>query len=1239
MRKIFTLLTFITLLFQMLSAQGTRYLDEVFTDVVKVQNQIYSINVTVVTGAPAADTLRFDLYMPAGDNCTARPLAVVLHTGTFLPRGFVAPTGDKDDYANVQVCERLAKQGYVAAAIQYRKGWNPIAATDIVRRSTIINAAYRSIQDMYAFIRYMNKTVVDFGNPYNIDPNRVAIFGIGTGGFVGFNAAVLSQQEIYIDKFRDPVTGVPFIDTNLVGDLHGIKAGAINIPNHVGYRDDFQFVFGLDGAVGDSSWMEDGKSVPLVAAGTVTHPTTPFGIDPITGEINCELPVFAGAGTGIFVVNIGGSACMMKKANALGINNPLNKLPYDDAVSEAIRNDANNFGQEHLWAINLPGPQTGPWEYWDSTFWKTRPYPLDPTKSIHQVALATNPDMSLEKANHYIDTAMWFFSPRAFAALKLNEIVCSCNGVVPDPGVFLINDFECQRNYGFGAGNDRLMIMDNPDPDAANNSEKVGAYRDPAHDSFAALCVNFGGSVDLSTFNQFKVEVNSPAAGVPFLLKLEGGTSPGYEVWTSNTVAGSWETLTADFSSQASADHTRVCMFPNGGVDTPAEETYLFDNLRMEKVIPPVRFIDPVFTEVTKISNQIYSVNITVVTGAPAADTLRYDLYLPAGDTCTSRPLAVILHTGTFLPRGFVAPTGDKDDYANVQICERLAKQGYVAAAIQYRKGWNPIAASDIVRRSTIINAAYRSIQDMYAFIRYMNKTVVDFGNPYNIDPDRVAIFGVGTGGFVGFNAAVLSQQEIYIDKFRDPVTGVPFIDTNLVGDLHGIKAGAINIPNHVGYRDDFKFVFGLDGAVGDSSWMDDGNSVPLVAAGTVTHPTTPYGIDPITGEINCDLPVFAGAGTGIFVVNIAGSACMMRKANELGINNPLKKRTYDDPVSEAIRNDANGYGQEHLWPINLPGPQTGPWEYWDSTFWKTRPYPLDPTKSIHEVALATNPDMSIEKANHYIDTALWFFSPRSYAALKLNEVVCSCVGVVPDPNINMVNDFECQQNHPFGAGADRIMTMDNPDPDAADHSEKVGAYLDPAHDSFAALCVDFGGSIDLSPFNIFKVDVNSPAAGVPFLLKLEGGSSPAKEVWVNNTVAGSWETLTADFSSEVCSDHRRVCIFPNGGVEAPDEVTYLLDNLRFESSTAICDGLFTPSIQTLEISPNPVDQILYIRNPGAAVHFRLFNILGQSVLYMNAENQDIAMMNVSGYASGIYMIGAYDKQGKLIATARVMKN
>src|SRR4030095_292956 len=124
------------------------------------------------------------------------------------------------------------------------------------------------------------------------------------------------------------------------------------------------------------------------------------------------------------------------------------------------------------------------------------------------------------------------------------------------------------------------------------------------------------------------------------------------------------------------------------------------------------------------------------------------------------------------------------------------------------------------------------------------------------------------------------------------------------------------------------------------------------------------------------------------------------------------------------------------------------------------------------------------------------------------------------DPSINLITDFECQRNYEFGAGADRLTIMNNPDPDPNDHSEKVGAYSDPTNDPWAALCAISNDSIDLTELNVFKVDVNGPAIGVPFLLKLEGGTSPGKEIWVNTAASNTWETLTADFSSEACANH-----------------------------------------------------------------------------------------------------------------------
>ena len=62
-----------------------RYVDEVFDSVIISQDNLYGANISIVTAAPALDSLFFDIYMPAGDTLTERPVVLVLHTGTFLP--------------------------------------------------------------------------------------------------------------------------------------------------------------------------------------------------------------------------------------------------------------------------------------------------------------------------------------------------------------------------------------------------------------------------------------------------------------------------------------------------------------------------------------------------------------------------------------------------------------------------------------------------------------------------------------------------------------------------------------------------------------------------------------------------------------------------------------------------------------------------------------------------------------------------------------------------------------------------------------------------------------------------------------------------------------------------------------------------------------------------------------------------------------------------------------------------
>ena len=186
MKKLNLLSLFFALCVTALHAQ-TRYLDEVFSQA-SATTTYYGNNYTVITlsqlGHTAPLPQRVDIYTPTGDTETARPLIIYLHTGNFLPTSVNGSCGGSiTDSSNVEMATRLAKMGYVVAVASYRLGWRPDLPQELLKRFTLINAAYRGVQDVRSCIRYFRKTVAEAGNPYGIDPEKIVVWGQGTGGF------------------------------------------------------------------------------------------------------------------------------------------------------------------------------------------------------------------------------------------------------------------------------------------------------------------------------------------------------------------------------------------------------------------------------------------------------------------------------------------------------------------------------------------------------------------------------------------------------------------------------------------------------------------------------------------------------------------------------------------------------------------------------------------------------------------------------------------------------------------------------------------------------------------------------------------------------------------------------------------------------------------------------------------------------------------------------------------------
>lgn len=155
----------------------------------------------------------------------------------------------------------------------------------------------------------------------------------------------------------------------------------------------------------------------------------------------------------------------------------------------------------------------------------------------------------------------------------------ACAGTAADMAI--LDDFECQRNVTYGAGLFHLEAVTNPDQSGINPSTGAGEYTDP-EDQWSALVIDYHNSMDLSTLNTFKMKVWAPVAG-DVLMKLEGGLSAPAEVFIPVTVTNQWVEVSADFSDQASADHKKLAIFLNAGVQAGTNDVYYLDDIVREE--------------------------------------------------------------------------------------------------------------------------------------------------------------------------------------------------------------------------------------------------------------------------------------------------------------------------------------------------------------------------------------------------------------------------------------------------------------------------------------------------------------------------------------------------------------------------------------------------------------------------------------------------------------------------------
>ncbi len=472
MNKIFTLLFVSLLSFNWTSAQD-RYLDEIFTDV-EVTTEIYGANATVLFLPVVMEAIQIplpmDIYKPAGDTATDRPVVLVFHTGNFLPsvtNGQIS--GTRTDSSVVEICTQLARRGYVAASCDYRLGWNPLAQTQPERALGLIQAAYRGVQDGRNAVRYMRFTAEN-GNPHGIDPEKITVFGTGTGGYLVLGMVGLDDyQEIltttngpakfFLDIDGDGVPETPMVIPGFHGDVNGYNltvtpddgsSVGFGLPpgdttNYVNFPDtpvDFALSVNIGGALGDVSWLDD-NTVPTISIQNPLDIFAPYDDDVL------KVPT-----TGDPIVQVQGALQIGRAQRENGANAVFTapEITFDDAATQLAMDNSAAAGHEYIEGVfpfvtapNSAGiPEGVVIEWWDPNApspadgqgmgipWNQLPHPTDPTgmTSYHEQGLSLNENMSAEKARANINLCFDYILPRMCVALDL-----SCKNNFIDTGV------------------------------------------------------------------------------------------------------------------------------------------------------------------------------------------------------------------------------------------------------------------------------------------------------------------------------------------------------------------------------------------------------------------------------------------------------------------------------------------------------------------------------------------------------------------------------------------------------------------------------------------------------------------------------------------------------------------------------------------------------------------------------------------------------------------------------------
>lgn len=183
--------------------------------------------------------LTADWYIPQKEG--PWPVLVLVHGGGFVE-------GSAQDSHIVHLARHFAGRGWVCASIEYRLGYR-----DSIEPRHFLRATIEAVQDLRTFLRYLKYTV-HHGNPWQIDTNRIIVFGHSAG-------AVIVYHAIFYQGIED-FQGLWLSDSTLkaFGDLEGTE--------YRGHTSTFWIGIASSGGVFHPRYIRKGRAEHLV----IMHP-------------------------------------------------------------------------------------------------------------------------------------------------------------------------------------------------------------------------------------------------------------------------------------------------------------------------------------------------------------------------------------------------------------------------------------------------------------------------------------------------------------------------------------------------------------------------------------------------------------------------------------------------------------------------------------------------------------------------------------------------------------------------------------------------------------------------------------------------------------------------------------------------------------------------------------------------------------------------------------------------------